>query len=66
MAEWPCFSQVFEAVPHCFIDSCGGLKIPQDPSYEHSSCKETSATRLEERNSIKINNKPHNEIVIEE
>ena len=54
----------FEAVPHCFIDSYGGLKILQDCSSEHSS--ETSATRHEERNSIKNTNKPLDKIVIEE
>ena len=39
MAEWPCFSQVFEAVPHCFIDSNGGLIILQNPSSEDSSVR---------------------------
>ena len=59
MAEWLCFSQVFEAVPHCFIDSYG-------PLLRKFFLMETSARKLEERNSLKINNKTQDEIVIEE
>ena len=59
MAEWPCFSQVFEAGPHCFIDSYG-------PLLRKFFLMETSARKLEKRNSIKINNKTQDEIVIEE
>ena len=63
MAEWPSFSKVFEAVPHCSRDSYGGLNILQDPSSENSFVRRLQP---QERNSIKINNKPLDEIVIEE
>ena len=59
MTEWLCFSQVFEAVPHCFIDSYG-------PLLRKFFSMETLARKLEERNFIKINNKTQDEIVIEE
>ena len=49
MADRPCFSQVFEAVPHCFIDGYGGLNILQDPSSKNSSVRRLQPQDMKKR-----------------
>ena len=63
MEEWPYFSQVFDAVPPCFIESYGGLNNLQD-TCEHSSVRKLQPKGMKELH--KINNKPVNKVVIEE